>query len=429
MTTLIFAATLLAQQQVQSGGNERMMSALQDRALSDQAQRLKTDERIQMYEATVQAQPKRPHYRNLLASAYIQKMRETTDFSYLERASSLLDAVLYEEPNEYEALRLKLEVELERHNFKRVAELASRATKNSPNDPWNYGALGDALIEMGDYNAAADAYQKMVTLRPDLASYNRAAWFRFLAGDQPGAVVAMKAAIEAGSGSPENVAWCWVELGKLYWKAGQITESEKAFQSALRRFPGYHPAYAGLGMTAAATGDWTLAVASYKRAQASTPLPDYAAALYDLYTLNGDSKEATKQKQMIEVIDQTSRAAQEKANRNLALIFADHDWNLPHALQLATAELDVRKDIYTYDALAWAQFKNGQLREASESMTKALHMETQEPLLMYHAGMIAAANGNKAEALKFLGKALELNPKFDARQAAVAQAKLKELQS
>ena len=202
----VCTAGLALAQNTTTNTNDRLLGAFQERALSDQAQRMKTDERIKMYEVMAQAQPQRPHYRNLLASAYIQKVRETTDFSYLERAGSLLDAVLSEDPNEYEALRLKLEVELERHNFKRVAELAGRMTKSSPNDPWNFGALGDALIELGDYNAAADAYQRMIVLRPDLASYNRAAWFRFLAGDQPGAVMAMKAAIEAGSGSAENVA-------------------------------------------------------------------------------------------------------------------------------------------------------------------------------------------------------------------------------
>ena len=74
---------------------------------------------------------------------------------------------------------------------------------------------GDALIEMGDYDAAADAYQKMVELRPDLASYNRAAHYRFLFGDTSGAIRIMKQAIEAGSSSPENVAWCMVDLGGI----------------------------------------------------------------------------------------------------------------------------------------------------------------------------------------------------------------------
>jgi len=413
----------------QNAGNDRLLAAFKDRALSDQAQRMKTDERIKLYETMVQAQPDRPHYRNLLAGAYIQKVRETTDFSYLDRASSLVDAVLNDDGNEYEALRLKLEIELERHNFKKVAELAGHMTKSAPNDPWNWGALGDAQLELGNYDAGADAYQRMVMLRPDLASYNRAAWYRFLANDQPGAIAIMKAAISAGSASSENVAWCMVELGKIHFKAGQIEDAGRAYQSALRVFPNYHPALAGLGLVEASRGDFKAAIANYRRAQASTPLPDYSAALYDLYTVSGDSAEALKQKQLIEVIDKAGQAAREKANRNLALIFADHDWNVVHALELAKAELEVRGDIYTYDALAWAQFKNGQSAEAEKTIAQALKLDTPEPALLYHAGMIAAANGKKAEAAKFLRRALQLNPKFDVRQAPIAESKLKELAS
>ena len=128
-------------------------------------------------------------------------------------------------------------------------------------------------------------------------------------------------------------------------------------------------------------------------------------------------------------MDKAGQAAQEKANRNLALIFADHDWNLAHALELAQAELNVRGDIYTYDALAWAQLKNGQHSEAAKTIAHALKMGTPEPSLLYHAGMIAAANGNKVEAAKLLKRALALNPNFDVHQAPIAVNKLKELAS
>ena len=39
-----------------------------------------------MYGTMIQAKPENLHYQNLLAGSYIQKMRETTDFSYLGSA-------------------------------------------------------------------------------------------------------------------------------------------------------------------------------------------------------------------------------------------------------------------------------------------------------------------------------------------------------
>ena len=83
---ILFAVGTSAAVAQTTATNDRLLAAFKDRALSDQAQHMKTDERIRLYEAMVQGQPARPHYRNLLAASYIQKVRETTDFSYLDRA-------------------------------------------------------------------------------------------------------------------------------------------------------------------------------------------------------------------------------------------------------------------------------------------------------------------------------------------------------
>jgi tetratricopeptide (TPR) repeat protein len=156
-----------------------------------------------------------------------------------------------------------------------------------------------------------------------------------------------------------------------------------------------------MGRAQAARGDFRAAISSYEHAQASTPLPDYAAALYDLYTVQKDAKNARKQLDMIDVIDKINKSTGETTNRNVALILADHNWHLDRALELATAELDVRKDIYTYDALAWALYKNNKLAEAGEAMKEALSMGTPEPAFYYHAEQIALANGNNKQAEEY----------------------------
>jgi tetratricopeptide (TPR) repeat protein len=383
----------------QTGGiTDPTASALTERIFTEQAARMKTDDRIAMFGTMIQTKPENLHYQSLLAGAYIQKMRETTDFSYLDRASRIVGNVISADGQNYEALRLRSEIELERHHFKQVAEYSRQLMNISANDPWNWGTLGDALLEMGDYDGAAEAYQKMVVLRPDLASYNRAAWFRFLSGDMPGAIDIMKKAIAAGSPSSENTAWCLVELGHLYLKNGQADEAEKAYAAAVQAFPGYHPGYAGMGRAQAAKGQFKAAIVSYEKAQGSTPLPDYAAVLYDLYTIQKDAKSAKKQLEMIDVIDQINKNSGEVTNRNVAMIFADHDYHVERALELATAELDVRKDIYSYDALAWALYKNKKFAEADQAMAKALKMGTPEPAFYYHAEQIALANGKTKEA-------------------------------
>jgi tetratricopeptide (TPR) repeat protein len=373
---------------------------------------LKTDDQIAAYQLLIQTKPEELQYQNRLAAAYIQKVRETTDFSYLDRASKIVDNVVAADRHDYEALRIRSEIELERHNFARVAEDSRELTRIAPEDPWNWGTLGDALIELGQYDAAAEAYQKMVILRPDMSSYNRAAWFRFLAGDMPGAIDIMQRAISSGSPSPENTAWCLVELGHLYLKSGRSAEAEKAYAEAVRIFPGYHPGYAGLGKAQAVQGRTKEAIANYERAQASTPMPDYAGALYDLYQASGNAKKAQDERDLIDVYDRLNLSNGEKANRNVAMIYADHNWRPERALELAKAELTMRKDIYTYDALAWALFRNKQFDESKSAMAAALKLGTPEPVFYYHAKQIALAAGDDQKAAEYSQKLKTLNSEF-----------------
>jgi tetratricopeptide (TPR) repeat protein len=407
-------------------GNEKLGDLLQDRALYDAVSRMKTDDRIAMYATLSGAKPDDPKYQNQMAATYLQKMRETMDPDYLNRASRIVDAVLSNGRANYEALRLRSAIELERHDFPRAAENSRELIRIAPDDPWNWGTLGDSLMELGQYSAAADAYQKMVQLRPDMASYNRAAYYRFVAGDAKGAVDIMKRAIESGSRSPENIAWCLVDLGNMDLKTGHSAEAVEAFQAALKLFPGYHPGFAGMGKLNAQAGKTAEAIDYYLKAQAAVPLPDYSAALEDLYEAAGKPEEARRQAARLAVIERMDLAAGFAANRNLALAYADHGRNLDRALAMIKEEMKTRRDIYEHDALAWVLYKSKQYAEAKQASDKALELGTPEPAFYYHAGLISAALGDRATARQHLEHALSLNPNFDPRQAATARTALQE---
>ncbi len=399
-------------------GNEKLGDLLQDRALYEAVARLKTDDRIAMYATLSGSKPNDAHYQNQMAATYLQKMRETMDPEYLNRAAKIVDGVISNDRQNYEARRLRSAIELERHNFPRAAANSQELIRIAPEDPWNYGTLGDSLMELGEYSAAADAYQKMVQLRPDMSSYNRAAYYRFVAGDAPGAIEIMKMAVESGSRSPENVAWCLVDLGNMQFKVGRSEEAAKAFAGALRLFPGYHPAYAGLARLNAQAGRTDVAIENYTKAQAAVPLPEYASALEDLYTAAGRKDDARKQAERLTVIERMDQAAGFSANRNLALAYADHGRKLDHALAMIKEEMKTRRDIYEYDALAWVLYQNKQFAEAREASAKALELNTPEPLFHFHAAMIANALDDSASARKHLEQA-QLLPE--------ARAALKEL--
>jgi tetratricopeptide (TPR) repeat protein len=399
------------------------------RSLIDQSAKLTTDQQIAVYQKQAAGQPSNLHFQNLLASAYIQKVRDSTDFSYLDRASQIVESVLSSDAGNYEAMRLRSEIELERHGFAHVAEYSEALTSVAPEDPWNWGTLGDALMELGQYERASAAYEKMLAIQRSQASYNRLAYYRFVSGNATEAIELMNLAVQSGSPAPENTAWCLVELGNMYFKTGQLDLAERAFANSLMLFEGYHSANGGLGRVKAAQGKLQEAIDRYKRAQASVPLPDYAAALHALYLRAGKPGEAKKQLELIDVVDRLAQASGEKTNRNLAMIYADQGRLLDRALELVREELKVRQDVYTYDALAWVLYKKQRYPEAQEAMDRALKMGTPEPGFTYHAGMIAAALDRKPEASKYLQRALALNPKFDISQAAIAEKALARLRA
>ena len=115
-------------------------------------------------------------------------------------------------------------------------------------------------------------------------------------------------------------------------------------------------------------------------------------------------------------------------NRELATFYADHEMKLDEAVGLARSELEVRQDIYGYDALAWTLFKAGKPAEALAPMTEALRLGTRDAKLFFHAGMIHRALGHDDNAREFLRRALSTNPDFHLLQAAAAQQALKEIE-
>ena len=388
----------------------------------------RTDRVIWDAQEVLRANPDSVDSYALLASAYVQKARETGDPSYYGKAQAAVDQALRRDPRNVEALIGAGTLANARHEFREALALGQRALALNPTVPRILGVIADAQTELGMYDAAVETLQKMVDMRPDLGSYSRISYARELHGDLDGAIEAMQMAVQAGGQTTENSAWVRVQLGNLYFAKGDLASAERIYQETLILLPDYVYAQASLARVRAAQGQADAAIALYGQAIARMPLPEFVIGLGELQESLGRAADAAKQYELVGAMQQLFKSNGVDTDLELALFDADHGKDPAATVDLARAAYERRPGVKAADTLAWALYKAGRLDEARRYADEALRLGSQDALMLYHAGTIAQAQGDAAAARRLLGQALALNPHFSplfaplARQALAAVA-------
>lgn len=375
---------------------------------------------------------------NKLAGEYLKAMRRTGDITFLDLASRAATASLAAVPAEQNrgGLAVLVNVQYSTHDFAQARDNALRLNELDPGKGYVYQMLGDAQLELGEYDQAQKSFDKMRELGgiqtiTRSAMDQRLARIALLRGDFGGAERSFRKSLKIASAVPEppqeTVAWCQWQVGEIAFAQGRYETAEKSFRDSLATFPDYFRALAALGRARAARGDLDGAIETYEKATKILPDPYFVATLGDLYKLTGHDQDAARQYGLVEQIAKLSALSGTLYNRQLALFYADHDLRPDEAYSLAAKEYEVRKDIYGADAVAWTALKAGKLDEAKAAIKEALKLGTRDAKLYYHAGMIARASGDTAAAKKYLSDTIRLNPEFDPLQAQKAKNALGEL--
>jgi len=400
-----------------------------------------TEQHIRTAQASVVRSPNDARVYAGLGAAYFQHARETGDVSDYQLAEQSLAKSLDLVSVDFSAdaaLGTMAEVCMGEHRFADALTYAQKALSLGTGDISPFAIVGDAYADMGEYEKASNAYGRLtprdMTLSPRAAYArdSRLSYLKFIAGDTAGAINLMKTAVTEGVEAQlpgENLAWLYYELGEYFTQAGDPASADSAYIAALKTHPGDYRSLAALAKLRANNGRYAEAIVLYQKAIAVVPMPIFIAELGDLYAREGNQQEAQKQYALVEYIGRLGRINQVLHNRDLALFYADHDRKLAEALDLAQKELEVRHDIYTWDALAWALYKNGKLTEAAKASKTALQFGTRDSLLLFHAGIIAEALGQRDRARTELKEALEINPHFHLIYANAAQQKLAALEA
>jgi tetratricopeptide (TPR) repeat protein len=363
-----------------------------------------------------------------LGLAYVAQARVTADPSWYPKAEGALRESLRLHPEDnVEALLGLGALALARHDFEDALARGRAALDLDPFDANAYGIVGDALLELGRYDEAFEAFQTMVDTRPDLASYARASYARELLGDVPGAIEAMRLAYEA-AGSTSDAAWAAAQLGELEFGRGDVEAAARWFERGRDLEPDSSANLAGLARVAWADGDAGLAIDRYAELVAMDPAVEHLAALGDLYATTGRRSEARDQYAVVEATRSLARANGVNVDLEVALFDADHG-DPRAALAAAEAEWARRRSVHVADAYGWALFANGRYEEAAHALDRALSLGARNATFLFHAGMIERARGHEDAALRLLREALATNPHFSILHATTAETVVAELEA
>ena len=308
------------------------------------------------------------------------------------------------------------------HRFRDAIAAAEQARAIEPADAWNDGVIGDAHLELGEYDAAFAAFDAMMRKRPSAAAYGRASYARELQGDLDGALRLMQMALDATSAhDPESQAWHYAQLGDLQFQRGHLADAEREYRHALFTFADHPLALAGLARVDAARGD----------------LAGGAGRLRDARGVRGDAgvrgahgRDRTGARAARSTRRGTSRwpsragATTCRSRRSWRGCWRATARRAAEALAIAEQAAASRQDIFTMDAVAWAAFRAGDLTRAVEASRLALRTGTRDRTLLYHAAAIAAASGDRARARTLVDagarRASDVRPRARARRAGAA---------
>lgn len=317
-----------------------------------------------------------------LARLRIREARLTGDPGFYTLADTAVECALLRAPTDLDAQRLRAHLLIQFHQFAE-AESVARAMLSGPvaQPHWlDHALLGDALMEQGKLDAAGEAYQAAVNLRPGLEMYDRIGWLRWLWGDVEGALEMQRLAVGAGSSlDPEPFAWVLTRLGWLNALSGRPAPE---LDAALTLVPDYPPARFARGRARLASGD-------------------KAGAIEDL-TAAGPTVEAIWALSEAGVTPaRTVTAVRAQDPRGYAIWLTNQPGGAAEAVALLEAELKIRQDPVTRMALAYARFQadpgvRDALRPEAESI---LGIGLAEPRVLFQAGLLLSDPALLARAL------------------------------
>ncbi|MFI7239063.1 tetratricopeptide repeat protein [Streptomyces cyaneofuscatus] len=380
---------------------------------------------IEALQARVTRLPKDPGGWAALGMAYVQQARTTADPATYDRAEKALRTSLSVQRDDNTDAEIGMgALAAARHDFPAALRWARKATSSSPYSSSAYGVLADAYTQLGRYDEADEAVQKMTDLRPDAASLARASYAFELRGDTGQARALMRRSLAAAA-TPADMAFAHNVLAALDLQDAAPRAALAETQAGLRATPDDSALLETRARAHQALGDTTKAIADYRAAIAIAPLAHHLLGLGELQQSLGRPDQAEENYALLRAQDRIREAAGDPADTDAILFEADHG-NPRRAVTMAEQTLRTRPFVAVHDAYAWALHRAGRDAEALIQADKALAPGTRSALFRYHRAAVHHALGDREAARRDLTEALR-EPAFHPLHADAARALLQRI--
>ena len=337
---------------------------------------------------------------------------------YFPGALHLINHALELNPSRDERFVLKsyqASVLLSQHQFRDALHSAKEGIRLNPRNAQVYGALVDAHVELGEYQDAVVAADKMVSMRPDLRSYSRVSYVRQIYGDLEGAINAMKLAIQAGIPGQEDRSWAMLTLGELYEDMGRLDEARYIYSSILEERENYPFAIGAIAWLDVHEGNLSAAEKGFKKAASIIPEVDFYVGLAEIkkqqlgksFALNSEFKSMLTTIQEMYNDDVIHGHDMDMSFVDLHLSLTE---NLDEALMYGLKEYNKRPDnIDVNKMLAIIYYKRKDFNLAKKHMKMSCLGTCAGSEVKALSGLLLYQDGHKQEAINVLTELKQLN--------------------
>ena len=270
----------------------------------------------------------------------------------------------------------------------------------------------DIHLQEGRYQEAKQSCEALIAENRTWDLLARLAFWESKFGDINDALrLYTEAEDEITAKEMRGYAWVQLQKGLIALRAGRFDEAAEHYHRAGQSYSGYWLVDDHMAELLATEGRYDEAVKLYKGVIEATPKPELHQAFGELYTAMGSLDDAEKH---FDAALQGFLTATDNGGiqyyHHLVDFFSDVRENGPEAVHWARKDYDLRRNYATEGALGWALYRDDQIDEALEMMTRALASGVKDAHLFAKAATVEQAAGNARAAEDLTRRAFALNP-------------------